>query len=129
MRKHNPSKLIFCVSVFCSLLFLSSCSSVRTTVIEHACVPINSIEASNVISVYYKHPSNSSLKLGDVYASGNSQSSFDDLISKAKKEAAHLGGDFIVCENSGVEKEFSYSPGYSSHSSNIYGSMELILVS
>jgi hypothetical protein len=63
-------------------------------------------------------PSRVALRIGLVSTNGNGYSDFDDLIEKAKKEAAKIGGDFILAENSGVEENTVYLPGQSSYNSN-----------
>lgn len=100
-----------------SLSILSSCCIVRSDYIavnKIATVPkeINSVE------VFQIKPKRSAIGLGFIKANGNSFSSQEDLIKNAKKKAAELGGDFILVQDAGTDKETVLNPGYSSFQSN-----------
>jgi hypothetical protein len=65
-----------------------------------------------------QQPSRVALRVGVISSNGNGYSGFNDLIIDAKKKAAKIGGDFILAENSGIDTQTVYSPGYSSYNSN-----------
>jgi len=72
---------------------------------------------------YLAHkPIRAALRIGVISVDGNGFADFDDLIKKAKKEAAELGGDFVLAEDSGVDSRTVYSPGYSKYQANAHAS-------
>jgi len=77
---------------------------------------------SNQVEYLARQPQRAALRIGKISSSGNGFASFDDVIKKTKKEAAKLGGDFILLEDSGVDTSMVYSPGYSSYKANSYAS-------
>jgi hypothetical protein len=110
-------KLFF---LFAIPLVLAGCSLASVASRFSPEISIKSEPKPNISHVEYltKKPSRSALRIGVISTNGNGFSGFDDLIEKAKKEAASLGADFIMAENSGVESKTFFSPGYSTYNEN-----------
>lgn len=115
-------KIVQSLIAFFPLVVLASCASVRSSFIQDAPIITQPKEDLYEVEYLYRRPEKASLRIGLITTNGNGFASFDDLIKEARIQAAELGGDFILAENSGVETQTSYSPGYSTYQSNSYAS-------
>lgn len=63
-------------------------------------------------------PKQTAICIGFISTNGNGFSDHKDVVKDAKRQAAKMGGDFILEEKSGVETETVLNPGYSSYQAN-----------
>lgn len=100
------------------LIFLGACARVDSMFIPDIVINTTPKTDYEKVEVFTQQPSRNALRIGKISTDGNGSADFEDLIEKAKKEAAKLGGDFILCENSGVETNTTYIAGHTSFNSN-----------
>jgi len=113
-------KLIACCVCLGSL---TSCAIVHSSFTPEAYVITGTPKEDYQKVEYFAHkPMRAALRIGIISSNGNGFSDFDDLIKKTKKKAAELGGDFILSEDSGVDSQTVYSPGYSTYQANAHAS-------
>src|ERR1700722_12156212 len=101
--------------LFLPLLLLVACASVRSSYIPEVQIVTQPKKEQHSVEYLAQKPSRASLRIGLISTDGNGFANFDDLLKEAKKNAANLGGDFILAEKSGVESKTFYSPGYSTY--------------
>lgn len=99
---------------------LTGCAAVNSRFTKELHIETSPKIDSNQVEYLACKPQRAALRIGKISSSGNGFANFDDIIKKTKKEAAKLGGDFILAEDSGVDTSIVYSPGYSSYKSNSY---------
>lgn len=100
------------------LIFLASCAKVDSLFTPDLVIQTTPKQDHEKIEFFAQKPSREALRIGKLTTNGNGQAGFNDLIEEAKKEAAKLGGDFVLCENSGVETNTTYVAGHTSYDSN-----------
>lgn len=109
----NTKKALILTIIFCPILILTSCALTRSSYTPDDALRLPPKNAESV-EFFNRRPSNSIIRLGVVSVEGNEFTRRKDLIKKAKKKAAKVGGDFILMEESGVKHEQEYIPGSSS---------------
>ncbi len=104
------------------IISLVGCASVSSSFVPE--VPVVSQQKASLEEVEFltRPPSRVALRIGVISTGGNGFADFDDLIKEAKKKAAKIGGDFILVQNSGIESDTYYSPGYTTYQSNAHAS-------
>lgn len=103
-------------------LLTASCTSVHSSFVKELNFVTQAQREPHSVELFTQKPQKSALRIGKISTNGNGFADFDDLIKEAKEKAAKLGGDFILAENSGIDKETIFSPGYSTYQSNAYAS-------
>lgn len=111
------NRLVNKLMIVTCTLCLVSCAVTQSSYIPEIKLDIRP-KALNCVEYLSQKPRRASLRIGSINVSGNGFSKNEDLVEDAKKQAAKIGGDFILVENAGVESKTVYSPGYSSYESN-----------
>lgn len=104
------------------LLLLSACAITRASYTPEIVISAKPKASGKKVEYLAQKPAKAALRIGLITVDGNGFADFDDLVKKAKNQAAKLGGDFIVAERSGAETKTFYSPGYSTFQANSFGS-------
>jgi len=117
----KPKKLFTCLKLSI-IIFLSSCASVQSSFCPEVHFSTKPKTTPETVQFLRVKPSRLALRIGSISTNGNGFANFDDLIDEGKQKAAQLGGDFILVENSGINKQTYYSPGYSTYQSNAVAS-------
>ena len=98
-------------------ILFASCAHVNSSYTPELAIQIEPKQDSIDVEYLGKKPSREAVRLGTVTSNGNLFSGFDDLCVDAKKQAAKLGGDFILKEISGVKEKVVYTPATSTYTS------------
>lgn len=106
------------ISILTAAMFFVGCASVQSSFTPEVIMTLDRKENYKEVEFLPQKPSRVALRIGVISSNGNGFAGFDDLIVEAKKKAARIGGDFILVENSGVDTQTVYNPGYSSYNSN-----------
>lgn len=104
------SKLLLIASLFT----LTACSTTRATYVPIVSVPAMPTDAQ-CVELFAQQPKRAAIRLGMITVDGNSLADWNDLVQQAKRQAAHLGGDFILVEDNGNETYQIQRPGFTSY--------------
>jgi hypothetical protein len=105
--------------VLCSLacITLVSCASVRSSFQPEFVLEREGKDEHDRVEFFSHAPSRVALRIGLITSNGNGYADFDNLIKDAQKKAAKMGGDFILPEDSGVDKSTVWISGTSTYDS------------
>ncbi len=115
-------RFLFSIPIISIFFLLSGCASVQSSFTREMHIVKQSKTGPGAVEYLTRMPSRKAQRIGFISANGNGFSGFDDLIEDAREKAANLGGDFILVENSGVDTETNYRPGYSTFKADAYES-------
>jgi hypothetical protein len=99
------------------LLALTACSVTRSSYVPIVSVPASPRETA-CVEYFAEPPKRMAVRLGIITVNGNTSADWDDIVKKAKKEAAVLGGDFILAESTGHDTQQVLTPGYTTYTTD-----------
>lgn len=95
----------------CILVFITSCIR-HTSLNTEICFSLPPKD-KDCVEFLTKKPYREAIRIGHISLDGTAYATQAYLIKEAKRKAAEIGGDFVMLESSGVNRQIS--------SSNIYG--------
>lgn len=126
VKKGTPVKNL----LISASLFMTSCSflnwerSIESSFASNTVVQTVPKSEYTQVELFGRQPSRAAIQIGTIRSFGNRFSHFNELSVDARKQAAALGGDFIVQEEAGVKEKSVWIPAsttYTSQASNKEG--------